>query len=99
MNYCKFCQNEIDTTFDDTLEVKGVTYYFCSNVDCRTLNTFQGEYFIFKGGTSINRYRGLKCVLDTQFITDPSLFLVDFLNGTKEICHIDNLEREIETDL
>lgn len=96
---CRFCHAGIDPDFDDTKSFKGVTYFVCPDDDCRTLNHFKGEMFIFYGGTAENRHKGRKCLLDIQLSTDPKMFLVDFLDGTKEICNIDNLQREIEDDI
>ena len=96
---CRFCDELIDDVFGTTKVFKGVTYLVCPEIDCSTLNHFEGSYFVFHGGTDINRHKGKKCLLDIQFETDPKMFLVDFLDGTKEICHIDNLSHEIENDL
>jgi len=97
---CRFCGEPIDDVFGVTKVFKGITYFLCArDPDCSTLNHFDGHFFVFHGRTAINRHKGRKCLLDIQFETDPEYFLVDFLDGTKEIVHIDNLSHEIENDL
>lgn len=97
---CRFCEEPIDKDWDEKRVFKGVTYYVCPrDPDCSTLNSDEGRFFTFHGGTAINRHKGRSCLLDIQFETDPKMFLVDFMDGTKEIVHIDNLELEFESDL